>query len=258
MRTRRAVPRGNPLSLSLRENGTMCPFRIVSPRFEVKFAQIWGQSLWRGQAWSCWAFLCFVGISLSWVLEPRVRNFLDFDPKTMLKAEGCSSFYKASFRSMIPRFESSCQSEGGLEQEVILSGAQTWKQSIDEPWTCCWWKQGRLSPPPDLQRTRPTAVSWSLNSWGFMASSPIQSRRKARIAQKAWQNSMYQSPWLSLCILIPQIKAQIKHIKNFSIKNFSMGPLRRPPPKFFMFGLFPVFWRERSPKHKEFTGSGVL
>ena len=35
-------------------------------------------------------------------------------------------------------------------------------------------------------------------------------------------------------------KAQIKHIKNFSIKNF--GPPKTPPQKkFFMFELFPVF-----------------
>ena len=51
-------------------------------------------------------------------------------------------------------------------------------------------------------------------------------------------------------------RAQIKHTKNFSIKNFG-APKTPPPLKFFMFGLFPVFWfneEKGGPKHKEFTG----
>ena len=48
----------------------------------------------------------------------------------------------------------------------------------------------------------------------------------------------------------------IKHIKNFSIKNFG-PPMTPPPPKFFMLG-FLYFEGKGGPKHKEFTGSGVL
>ena len=40
-------------------------------------------------------------------------------------------------------------------------------------------------------------------------------------------------------VVRPVSKAQIKHTKNFSIKNF--GTPKTPPLKFFMFGLFPVF-----------------
>ena len=48
-------------------------------------------------------------------------------------------------------------------------------------------------------------------------------------------------------------KAQKKHTKNFSIKNFG-APKTPPPLKFFMFGFFLCFEGKGGPKHKEFTG----
>ena len=54
-------------------------------------------------------------------------------------------------------------------------------------------------------------------------------------------------PYLAkCCVRSSTSKAQTKHTKNFSIKNF--GPPKNPPPKFFIFGLFPVFWREKRPQ----------
>ena len=63
--------------------------------------------------------------------------------------------------------------------------------------------------------------------------------------------------FLLTCHLIePYIKAQIKHMKNFSINNF--GPPKTPPPKNCLcLGFFLHFEGEGGPKHKEFTGSGV-
>ena len=50
---------------------------------------------------------------------------------------------------------------------------------------------------------------------------------------------------------------KIKHIKNFSIKNF--GSPKTPPQKKkkFMFGFFLYFEGKGGPKHKEFMGLGV-
>ena len=51
-------------------------------------------------------------------------------------------------------------------------------------------------------------------------------------------------------------RAQIKHTRNFSIKNF--GALRPPPPpKFLCLGFFLCFEEEKGgPKHKEIVGVG--
>ena len=63
--------------------------------------------------------------------------------------------------------------------------------------------------------------------------------------------------WSCFCSHYHRLKAQIKHINNFSIKNF--GPPKTPPQKkeMFMFGLFLYFEGKGGPKHKEFLGSGV-
>ena len=69
--------------------GGMEPFVLSAffPYFVVFFCLIWGQSLWRGQWWSCCVFPCFVGISaahslslLAGGLEPRIlwiQNVVD-------------------------------------------------------------------------------------------------------------------------------------------------------------------------------------
>ena len=52
-------------------------------------------------------------------------------------------------------------------------------------------------------------------------------------------------------------KAQIKHIKNFSINNF--GPPMTPPPRNSLCLGFVLYLEGKGgPKHKEFTGSGSL
>ena len=48
----------------------------------------------------------------------------------------------------------------------------------------------------------------------------------------------------------------MKHLKNFSIKNFER-PKSLPPKILFMFGFFLYFEGKGGPKHKEFMGSGV-
>ena len=49
-------------------------------------------------------------------------------------------------------------------------------------------------------------------------------------------------------------QVQVKHAKSFSIRNFGAP---KAPPKFFMFGLFPVFWGKRRPQRKRIEGLGV-
>ena len=53
-----------------------------------------------------------------------------------------------------------------------------------------------------------------------------------------------------------KLQVQIKHAKNFSIKNF--GPLT-PPLKFFMLGLSPEFSKgKEAPNIKNLRGQGSL
>ena len=52
-------------------------------------------------------------------------------------------------------------------------------------------------------------------------------------------------------------QVQIKHTKNFSIKNFAAP--KTPPSKFFMFGLFPLFEGKRGPQTEWISkGQGSL
>ena len=58
----------------------------------------------------------------------------------------------------------------------------------------------------------------------------------------------------------PEVEAQIKHINNFSIKNF--GPLRPPPPKkktiLYVWAFFLYFEGKEAPNIKNLRGQGSL
>ena len=58
---------------------------------------------------------------------------------------------------------------------------------------------------------------------------------------------------------VPFSVVLLKHIKNFSIKNF--GPPERPPPSpknLYVWAFFLCFEEKGGPKDKEFTGSWVF
>ena len=52
-------------------------------------------------------------------------------------------------------------------------------------------------------------------------------------------------------------KAQIKHIREFQHKEY-WAPYDPPPGNSLCLGFFLYFEGKGGPKHKEFTGSGVL